>query len=68
LREWEEVREMDYETRKGPEETKSGERLTNEDIRELFERYGNREPRGPALTTESVQVPEHPRELLMSER
>jgi hypothetical protein len=63
----EEVREMGFETRKSLEEIKSGERLTNEDIRELFERYGDREPRRPALTTESVQVPEHPRELLMSE-
>jgi len=58
---------MYFETRKGPEEIKVGQRLTSEDIRELFERYGSRQPTEPVLT-EPANEPDHQRELSLSER
>lgn len=58
---------MCFETRKSPEESKGGQRLTSEGIRELFERYGSRDPVGPEMN-EPAKEPDHQRELWLSER
>ena len=55
---------MYFETRKGSQETKSGQRLTSDQIRELFERYGSRERTEPVLTKPEPDQ----RELSLSER
>ena len=58
---------MCFETRTIPEKIKGGERLTSEDIRELFERYGSQGPARPVLN-ELAEKPDHQRELSLSER
>lgn len=58
---------MCFETRKSPQEIKGGQRLTSEEIRELFERYGSRDPAGRVLD-EPAKEPDHQRDLSLSER
>jgi hypothetical protein len=54
---------MCFETRRSPEEIEGTRPLTSEDIRELFERYGSRQPAEPA-PPERAEEPE----LALSER
>jgi hypothetical protein len=58
---------MCFETRKSPEEVESSQRLTGEDIRELFKRYGNPEPTEPVVSEPAEKSDRH-RELSLSER
>jgi hypothetical protein len=58
---------MCFETRRSPEDIEGTRRLTSEDIRELFERYGRREPTKTAFP-ERAEEPERQREVALSER
>jgi hypothetical protein len=55
---------MCFEARRPPKETESTQRLTSEDVRELFERYGSRQPEG--LPPERTEEAERRREPALS--
>jgi len=58
---------MCCETRRSPDEIEGTRGLTSKDIRELFERYGSRQPTDP-VPPQRGEEPERQREPALSER